>query len=349
MNESVNEHVTIGDIRRRYGISTVAPHSDAVTLTSVADELEDITPGALYLSPSSQYDSRIVHAAARRGAYAVFFMLPEQSKAVEIPIDSEIPVLFGNLRNSDRARICADLTGNPSQALAIFAVQGPRSIFVMRELYDVLHYLGNPLGVIDSRGGVSLERELWLKTPLSPLDVQRMLAIMAEDGATSVIVHVDDAVLETEALTQISIDVYSNPLKESYVVPQLDAVPHPEVKQSTQGGGLRGNTNRVARNFLKRQSSESRKNSDGELRKLARQNIQPYGAHISEQTACVDVSAEAKELVHDALNITGHSPVDEDAEFYDIATAVAMVLAAGVKKGSIKSALRLSREMKDEG
>ncbi|WP_018142675.1 hypothetical protein [Alloscardovia criceti] len=339
VSESITEHITIGDIRRRYGISTIGTHRDAVTLTSVADALEDITPGALYISSTSQYDPRIVHAAAKRGAYAVVFMAPDKSRigqdtddsdaeatsdVIDVPIDPEIPVLFADLHNDTRARIAADMTAMPSASLAVFAVQGDNAPLVMAELYHLLHYLGNPLGIIDTRGGVSLERELGLKTPLSPLDIQKMLYIMLEDGATSVIIQVDDSVLEALALTSVKVDVYTNTSRETFNVPELETQSM-ETQRLTQ------------RTFLNRRAN---RNDAEELRRLARQDVQAYGADISNQTLCVEVTEEAMALVRE---IIGEKNTEH---FNELAMAVSMVLAAGVKRNSIKSALGLSHELK---
>ncbi|WP_418969801.1 hypothetical protein [Alloscardovia omnicolens] len=317
VSESITEHITIGDIRRRYGISAVGLRQDGVTLTSVADALEDITPGALYISSTAQYDPRIVHAAAKRGAYAIVFMVAESADNQVVPVETEIPVLFAQLNNGERARIAADMAGDPSAALAVFAVQGDREGQVIEQLYDILHYLGNPMGVIDARGGMSLDRELSISTPFSPLDIQRMLFVMAEDGATSVIIHVDDAVLESLALTSVSIDVYTNTIHEAFNVPEIEP----------------------RRSFLNRKSVED---NGEELKKLAQQNLHTFGAQIREATRCVETTDDARALVREVL---GESTA---ASHHEIATAVTMILAAGVKRNSIKSALRLAREMKAE-
>ena len=320
VSESITEHITIGDIRRRYGIATAGSRHDAVTLTSVADALEDITPGALYISATSQYDERIVHAAAKRGAYAIVFMVSDFSETVKthaLPANTEIPVLFAQLNNDARARIASDMAGHPASAMAIFAVQGDRDGAVIEQLHDILHYLGNPMGVIDGRGGISLDRNIGVHTPFSPLDVQRMLSIMAEDGATSVIIHVVDAVLESLALTQVGVDVYTNTIHESLNVPEIEP----------------------RRAFLNRKQAEEKKT---ELKKIAEQNLHTYGAEISDATMCVETTEEARLLVNETL---GEKVAKQHKS---IATAVTMIMAAGVKKTSIKSALRLSQEMKAE-
>ncbi|OTA27560.1 hypothetical protein B9G54_00350 [Alloscardovia macacae] len=344
VSESISEHLTLGDIRRRYGISAVGAHHDAVTVTSAADALEDITPGALYISSAREYDPRIVHAAARRGAYAIVFMRAESvSESMEdsavtsaLPLDAEIPVLFANLHNDERARIAADMAGYPSASLAVFAVQGDRSGKLVSALYSVLHYLGNPLGVIDARGGHSLERELNMSTPLSPLDIQRMLFVMAEDGATSVILHIDDSVLEALSLTSVTVDVYTNTSRESYNVPELS--PHVSGMMETLGLDDAPASTSKRPSFLR---SHAQKDDADELRRVARQDVQAYGAEITDQTLCVETSQDAKDLVDEVL---GAEASEREQE---LATAVTMVLAAGVKRSSIKSALRLAYEMKD--
>ena len=67
-----------------------------------------------------------------------------------------------------------------------------------------------------------------------------------------------------------------------------------------------------------------------------------YGAEISDATMCVETTEEARLLVNETL---GEKVAKQHKS---IATAVTMIMAAGVKKTSIKSALRLSQEMKAE-
>lgn len=52
--------------------------------------------------------------------------------------------------------------------------------------------LGNPVGVISAGNSQSLERFLDLNYPLSILDVQRTMAVCAEDGAAAVILALSE-------------------------------------------------------------------------------------------------------------------------------------------------------------
>ena len=67
--------------------------------------------------------------------------------------------------------------------------------------------LGNPVGVISSSDSQSLERFLNLEYPLSAIDVQRTMAVCAEDGAAAVILALDEETLREDALQSVSVDV----------------------------------------------------------------------------------------------------------------------------------------------
>ena len=91
----------------------------------------------------------------------------------------------------------------------------------MRDLADFLHMLGNPVGVISSGNSQSLERYLDLDYPLSILDVQRTMAVCAEDGAAAVILALSDETLKDDALQSVSVDVLGcddNGLGEAEIV-----------------------------------------------------------------------------------------------------------------------------------
>ena len=89
------------------------------------------------------------------------------------------------------------MAGNDAQAVD----QG------VRDLADFLHMLGNPVGVISSGNSQSLERYLDLNYPLSILDVQRTMAVCAEDGAAAVILALSEETLKDDALQSVSVDV----------------------------------------------------------------------------------------------------------------------------------------------
>lgn len=67
--------------------------------------------------------------------------------------------------------------------------------------------LGNPVGVISAGNSQSLERFLDLNYPLSILDVQRTMAVCAEDGAAAVILALSEETLNDDALQSVNVDV----------------------------------------------------------------------------------------------------------------------------------------------
>ena len=77
----------------------------------------------------------------------------------------------------------------------------------VRDLADFLHMLGNPVGVISAGNSQSLERFLDLNYPLSILDVQRTMAVCAEDGAAAVILALSEETLNDDALQSVNVDV----------------------------------------------------------------------------------------------------------------------------------------------
>lgn len=77
----------------------------------------------------------------------------------------------------------------------------------MRDLADFLHMLGNPVGVISAGNSQSLERFLDLNYPLSILDVQRTMAVCAEDGAAAVILALSEETLNDDALQSVMVIV----------------------------------------------------------------------------------------------------------------------------------------------
>ena len=50
------------------------------------------------------------------------------------------------------------LAGRPTDTLATFGVVGSQATYASDSLAQLLHLLGNPIGVIDSRRSFSLER-----------------------------------------------------------------------------------------------------------------------------------------------------------------------------------------------
>ena len=146
------------------------------------------------------------------------------------------------------------------------------------------------MGVISAANSQSLERFLDLHYPLSILDVQRTLAVCAEDGAAAVILALDERTLRKQALQSVSIDV------------------------------LGVDDARVSEAQLSR-------------------DVAGFGGAIGKQTHVAARTQESDLLASQAA--MAYEQVDGRA----LSLSIAMVLAAGVRKANIKSALRVSRDL----
>jgi len=64
-------------------------------------------------------------------------------------------------------QLLANAAGDPSGALAVFALVGSQVQDQVDLLADFLHVLGNPVGILSAKGSYSLDRRLDLEYPLS--------------------------------------------------------------------------------------------------------------------------------------------------------------------------------------
>lgn len=289
LSESIAQRMTLGTLHERYGFELVPSFAQNVTITSLANDLESVGPGALFM-PGEAVAPGQVAAAASRGAYAA--LLPRSMRSALA--DPEIPVLFADPTPQQIGRVACDIAGAPSDTLAVFAVAGPDDDTIgrdVRELADFLHMLGNPVGLVNAGDSQSLERFLDLEYPVDILSMQRVLSVCAEDGAAAVIIAMDGKTLGPDALQSVNVDVIG-----------CDGVPGP----------------REAQEFVD----------------VA---CERFGCAIDHNTRIVSRTEES-----DAMALQAES---DRSRVRPLSLAIAMVLAAGVRKNSIKSALRVSREL----
>ena len=267
VSESMNRRMTLGLLASRYGFDLDPTSAAEVTITSIADDVESVRPGALFV-PSADVDVHQLSQAQEQGAYGA--IVPHALR-----------------------KLVSDMAGNPSDALAVFAITGKNREIVeseVRNLADFLHMLGNPVGVISSSDSQSLERFLNLEYPLSAIDVQRTMAVCAEDGAAAVILALDEETLREDALQSVSVDVLA-----------------------CDDNGL----------------------SDAEVAKL----VAKFGCAVGKQTRIAGRTQESDLLAAQAATAYGQT------DSRSLSLSIAMVLAAGVRKANIKSALRVSRDL----
>ena len=181
VSEAVARRMTLGYLADTYGLELDPDFASGVTVTSIADDVDSVAPGSLYV-PAQSVDVKRLEEARARGAYAA--LVPPSMKHEDGP--AQMPLLRARLTSRQLGDIASDIAGTPSNALAIFVVGSDdpkRSERYASCVADFLHMLGNPVGVVKSSGSTSLERELDLTYPLSILDVQQTLSVCAEDGA----------------------------------------------------------------------------------------------------------------------------------------------------------------------
>ena len=205
VSESMNRRMTLGLLASRYGFDLDPTFATEVTITSIADDIDSVRPGSLFM-PSAPVDEQQLRQAQALGAYGavVPHALRGQTEGIQIP------VIYAEPTSQQLGWLASELAGSPSDSLAVFAVAGNDAQAVdqgVRDLADFLHMLGNPVGVISSGNSQSLERYLDLNYPLSILDVQRTMAVCAEDGAAAVILALSEETLKDDALQSVSVDV----------------------------------------------------------------------------------------------------------------------------------------------
>mgnify|MGYP000573903838 FL=1 len=288
VSESMNRRMTLGLLASRYGFALDPAFATEVTVTSIADDIDSVRPGALFM-PSTQVDEQQLRQVQALGAYGAVVPTCVARKNGW----RSIPLIYAEPTAQQLGKLASEMAGSPSDSLAVFAVAGSNTQTVeqgVRNLADFLHMLGNPVGVISAGNSQSLERFLDLNYPLSILDVQRTMAVCAEDGAAAVILALSEETLNDDALQSVNVDVLGCDDK-----------------------GL----------------------SEAEIVK----SVARFGCTVGKQTHIAGRTQESDALAAQATEAYGQT--DSSA----LSLSIAMVLAAGVRKANIKSALRVSRDL----
>lgn len=197
--------MTLGGLASRYGFELTPSCAEAVTVTSLVDDVDAVMPGSLYV-PSGPVSMDKLERAVSRGAYAA--LVPKALRGAADRLS--VPLLLGECSEPTLARMADELAGSPSKALAMFACYGSDADAVERNvqrLAEFLHMLGNPVGVICSSDTQSLSRYVTLQYPLNALDIQRILTVCLEDGASAVIIALNDRTVRRGSLSAVAMDV----------------------------------------------------------------------------------------------------------------------------------------------
>lgn len=308
VDEYSRVRVTLGFAAKNYGFEVVPAFASEVTVTSIAHDVRQVHPGCLFV-PLGHVDRRQLEAARDAGAYAALVPPEFRNEAVDLGI----PLLVSSANPVALGKLACDINCDPSSCVATFAVAGDDDDEIhanVLRLADFLHMLGNPVGVISDAGSSSLQRELSLEYPLNIADVQHTLSVCAEDGAAAVVIALNSATLSKNALQSVNIDVLG--AEKS----QVDD----DSKSTTDA--ITNATTTATTNI-----------SFYSLR-------QRYGFSSRDHSYCVTRSTESDELAQLADEIGGQNIKRH------LSLAIAMVLAAGVRRGTIKSALRVSHELR---
>ncbi|KFI65559.1 hypothetical protein [Bifidobacterium cuniculi] len=289
ISESVSQRMTLGMLQDRYGFELVPGFAKGVTVTSLANDLESVAPGALFM-PGERIGMGVLAQAIQRGAYAVM-LPPSMRNAVG---ECEVPVLFADPTSHEIGQLASLIAGQPAESIAVFAIAGRDRQSVGESvgmLADFLHMLGNPVGVIRNGDEQSLERFTDLRYPLDAFSMQRVLSVCVEDGASAVIIAMEDDTLAPGSLESVGVDVL----------------------------GYDG-----------REDKE-------EVEEMAGVLAERFGCVLDDETHLAVRSEETDLMAVQAdIGLNKAKP---------LSLAIAMVLAAGVRKANIRSALRVSREL----
>ena len=260
VSESMNRRMTLGLLASRYGFDLDPTSAAEVTITSIADDVESVRPGALFV-PSADVDVHQLSQAQEQGAYGAIVPHALRGQTDDI----QIPLIYAEPTMGQLGKLVSDMAGNPSDALAVFAITGKNREIVESEVRNLADFL-------------------------SAIDVQRTMAVCAEDGAAAVILALDEETLREDALQSVSVDVLA-----------------------CDDNGL----------------------SDAEVAKL----VAKFGCAVGKQTRIAGRTQESDLLAAQAATAYGQT------DSRSLSLSIAMVLAAGVRKANIKSALRVSRDL----
>ncbi|EIK84817.1 hypothetical protein [Gardnerella greenwoodii] len=308
VDEYSRVRVTLGFAAKNYGFEVVPAFASEVTVTSIAHDVRQVHPGCLFV-PLGHVDRRQLEAARDAGAYAALVPPEFRNEAVDLGI----PLLVSSANPVALGKLACDINCDPSSCVATFAVAGDDDDEIhanVLRLADFLHMLGNPVGVISDAGSSSLQRELSLEYPLNIADVQHTLSVCAEDGAAAVVIALNSATLSKNALQSVNIDVLG--AEKSKVDDDSKSTTDATTNATTTA------TTNISFYSLR----------------------QRYGFSSRDHSYCVTRSTESDELAQLADEIGGQNIKRH------LSLAIAMVLAAGVRRGTIKSALRVSHELR---
>ena len=375
---NISGHYTLEDLMHQFKVTSTFPYGRDITITSLTDDTAAASPGCLYLGHGDGDIPAEIRNAQAQGAYCILFP-SSVSKVIsqkELQSAATVPVLFGDLNQFDLGRLAYMLAGQPTDTLATFGVVGSQATYASDSLAQLLHLLGNPIGVIDSRRSFSLERELTCTYPLNPIDTEMILSQMLEDGVNTVVLTINDRTFKRGALSQVGLDVCGRTQSRTMAdpLPDTDRVGEPgeavqddgTAEQETAGiqdgntdtgtaagpssdtgaaavQGAGPNSPQASKRTWSRWIPSYRRSGDnpeiGALKPQLRRSVKDFGAIINDDTHCVAPTDAARQVVQ---SIVETADIRHEYELY---LAAAMAMSAGVRKNNVRSALLLAQEI----
>lgn len=112
VSESMNRRMTLGLLASRYGFDLDPTSAAEVTITSIADNVESVRPGALFV-PSADVDVHQLSQAQEQGAYGAIVPHALRGQTDDI----QIPLIYAEPTMGQLGKLVSDMAGNPSDVI----------------------------------------------------------------------------------------------------------------------------------------------------------------------------------------------------------------------------------------
>ncbi|MDK6472441.1 UDP-N-acetylmuramyl peptide synthase [Gardnerella pickettii] len=386
VDEFSRTRVTLGFAAQQYGFEVIPSFASGITITSLACDVRNVKPGCLFIPANRVDKRQLEaarDAGAYAAMVTPEFRSEAMSVGIPLLVSSNNPVTLGKLAcdvNNDPSSFIATfavagddddevyanvirladflhMLGNP---IGVISAAGSNSL--QRELD--LEY---PLGIVDIQHNLSV----CVEDGAAAVVIALNSATLKKDALQSVNIDVLGVESNNALAMAGSLDLYKSDSS-------LQAIEHSggdlaydsslaNSKDKSQASGALEAKSKVNANSedsqdsyesKSKESSESliysnRKDDSKIDSKIDESSIksarpvmsfynlqQRYGFISHERSYCVMRSRESDELAALADQIGGKSVSKH------LSLSIAMVLAAGVRRGTIKSALRVSHELK---
>lgn len=386
VDEFSRTRVTLGFAAQQYGFEVIPSFASGITITSLACDVRNVKPGCLFIPANRVDKRQLEaarDAGAYAAMVTPEFRSEAMSVGIPLLVSSNNPVTLGKLAcdvNNDPSSFIATfavagddddevyanvirladflhMLGNP---IGVISAAGSNSL--QRELD--LEY---PLGIVDIQHNLSV----CVEDGAAAVVIALNSATLKKDALQSVNIDVLGVESNNALAMAGSLDLYKSDSS-------LQAIEHSSgdlaygsslanSKDKSQASGALEAKSKVNANSedsqdsyesKSKESSESliysnRKDDSKIDSKIDESSIksarpvmsfynlqQRYGFISHERSYCVMRSRESDELAALADQIGGKSVSKH------LSLSIAMVLAAGVRRGTIKSALRVSHELK---